>query len=262
MATTFTTYQLPKLWPITLHRPADGTLPALRHNTQQFASPFSLTAQTLQWPGSVWGFEAGFPPIGRDDVKRTLHAFITSLRGAGGRFIFPAYTCRYAPPAPLQAERVTLIPFTADTTHITADTTRYTADATRVQLETVFTVTTCPDALTITGYLMLNSGKAPLQVGSFISWDEADATTGAFVHRHMHEVVAMVTTPSTGATTLTVEPAMRHLPTPATPMHVYAPSSVYRMVDDSQAVMRRAGSNVSFSFAAVESAPLRIEVGA
>ena len=260
--TTFTTYQLPKLWPITLHRPADGTLPSLRHNTQQFASPFSLNSQTLQWPGSVWGVEAGFPPIGREDVKRTLYAFITSLRGAGGRFIFPAYTCRYAPPAPLQAERVTLIAFTADTTHITADSTRYTADATRVQLETVFTVSTCPDALTIQGYLMHNSGRAPLQVGGFISWDEADATTGVFVHRHLHMVVDMATTPTTGATTLTVEPAMRYLPTPATPMHVYAPSMVCRMVDDGQAVMRRAGSNVSFGFTGVESAPLRIQVAA
>jgi hypothetical protein len=258
--TTFTTYQLPKLWPITLHRPADGTLPSLRHNTQQFASPFSLNSQTLQWPGSVWGVEAGFPPIGREDVKRTLYAFITSLRGAGGRFIFPAYTCRYVPPAPLQAERVTLIAFTADTTHITADSTRYTADATRVQLETVFTVSTCPDALTIQGYLMHNSGRAPLQVGGFISWDEADATTGVFVHRHLHIVVDMTTTPTTGATTLTVEPAMRYLPTSATPMHVYAPSMVCRMVDDGQAVMRRAGSNVSFGFTGVESAPLRIQV--
>lgn len=260
MTTTFNTYQLPKVWPITLHRPADGIRPHLHFNTQTFVSPFTRNTQTAQWPGALWNAEAAFPPIDgqRGAVAKQLHAFITSLRGGGGRFVFPAYTCRYAPPEPLQPERVTLIPFTADTANVRADSTRYTADRTRWQYETVFNVTSCPDVLTIEGVLLLNSGKAPLEVGSFISWDEAAA--GTFVDRHMHQVIAMSYTPTTGAAVLTVEPAMTHLPTPATPMHVHAPSAVYRMVDDAQAVLRKAGSQVSFGFTAVQSRPIKLVV--
>jgi hypothetical protein len=256
--TTFTTYDLPKVWPITTLRTADVTLPHLLQNTQRFSSPFSRNTQTLQWPGALWEISANFPPITSGDTLAKLHAFITSLRGGGGTFIFPVYTCRYSPAAPLQPERVTMIPLTADITTITADTEMVTADATMVQMETVFTVTTCPDVLTINGYLMLNSGRAPLKVGSFISWDES--SSGTFVDRHLHEITAMTYTPTTGATTLTVEPAMMFLPTPSTPIHVYAPGGVYQMVDDGQAVIRKAGSSASFGFSAIQKHPIRITI--
>lgn len=258
MATSFNTYQIPKVWPITRLRPSDRNIPHLRNNTQSFTSPFTRNTQTLRFPGALWVVNANFPPFNRPDTQRELHAFITSLDGAGGRFIFPAYTCRYTPPAPLQAERVTFVPLTADITTITADTTRVTADRISTQLETIFSVSACPDNYTISGYLQFNSGKAPLRVGSFISWDESDG--GVFVDRHMHEVVAMTYAPTTGAAVLTVRPAMTYQPTPATQVHTYAPSVVLRMVDDDQAIMQKAGSAVSVGFSAIQSRPVRITI--
>lgn len=258
MATTFTTYQLPKVWPIAKLRPADITLPHLRFNTQKFTSPFTGNTQTAQWPGALWEVSANFPPMVKGGATSELHAFITSLRGSGGRFLFPVYSCRYAPAAPLQADRVTLIPFRVDTTKVTADTTAHTADATQIQYETVFTVDACPDVLTINGHLMLNSGQAPLHVGSFLSWDES--RDGQFWTRHTHEVIAIDYEPTTGATILTVEPAMAFLPTSATPIHVHAPSIVVSMVDDTQAVIRKAGQQASFGFAAIQSHPTSITI--
>ena len=49
--------------------------------------------------------------------------------------------------------------------------------------------------------------RAPLQVGSYISWDDASGW------RHLHTVTAMTHTVSTGAAVLTVAPPMRALPT-------------------------------------------------
>jgi hypothetical protein len=185
-----------------------------------------------------------------------LRAFFGKLRGGAGRFYFPAYPCRYAPPAMYQPERVTIIPLTADSGTITADTTLITADATTIQFETTFGVSTCPDNETIVGTLWLNSRRAPLEVGGYISWDDASGT------RHLHLLVGLEHNTGTGLATLTVEPPMRDVPTPATPMHVHAPSAILGLVDDGQGALREAARLSTFTLEAVQRFPLNITVPA
>lgn len=246
----FTTLGVPvHHWP-RLVKPADVTL-HLRFNTATFTSPYTGTSQTTELPGALHQLDAAFPAVAPARVGE-LRAFIASLRGGAGRFIFPAVACRYAPRALGAPLRVTVIPLTADDDHITADNTHITADATTVQLEAVFTATTCPDDFTIVGTLWLNSQRAPLQVGAPISWDDA---TG---WRHLHTVVAMEHDRTTGACTLTVEPPMRERPTPSTPIDVHAPSGIFRLADDGQGALRQAGRTTSFTVSAVQAFPIAV----
>ena len=252
-AVSFTTAgQAVHMWPAHV-RPSEVTL-HLRYNTSTFTSPFSRNVQTMELPGALFELSAGFPPA-RPAVACELRAFFATLRGQVGRFYFPVYGCRYAPAAMYQPERVTLLPFTCDDTHITTDCTHITCDATVIQMETTFGVSTCSDAETIHGYLMHHSRRYPLQVGSYIDWDSPDGS------RHTHIVVGLQTTnPTTGATTLTVEPPMRWQPTAATPMRVHAPSVLVRLADDGQGALQQAARLASFSLGAVQSFPLVLEV--
>jgi len=234
-------------WPNTI-KPAEVTL-HLRYNTSTFTSPFTRTSQTTELPGALFELAATVPSLSPDAV-RAARAFVATLRGMAGRFVFPAYACRYAPPAMSQPERVTIIGLTADTDTITADTTLHTTDATTVTYETQYTVTACPDSTTITGTLWLNSNRAPLQVGGYISWDDA---TG---WRHLHIVTAMAT--ADGVTTLTVEPPMRAQPTDDTPMHVHAPSGVMMLTSDGEGALRQAGANWVMTVSAVQAFPLQV----
>lgn len=248
MATLYTARGLPVLpWPQRI-RPAEIGA-HLQFSTSAFVSPFTRTAQTTELPGALFQVDVSFPPIG-GPLLGEFRAFIGKLRGGAGRFYFPAHCCTYTPPAQYQPERVTIIPLTADRTTITADSTEISADATEVQYETVFTTSHCPDAVTIVGTLWLNSNERPVAPGGYISWDDA---TG---WRHLHLIVdvqrGMV------ETTLTVEPPMRAQPTPATPMHVHAPSGIYRLVDDGQGAIRQAAGKGSFTVSAVEARPLEI----
>lgn len=236
-------------WPRTI-KPSEITL-HLRFNTSSFSSPFTRTTQTTELPGALHQVEAGFPSVKKTQVGE-LRAFFATLRGSAGRFIFPAYACRYEPPAMYAAERVTLIPLTADDTHITADTTLVTADATRITYEAQFGVSSCPNSVTIIGTLWLNSRRAPLAVGSYLSWDDA---TG---WRHLHVVTALEHDATTGAATMTVEPPMRAQPTPSTPMHVHAPSGVFMLTDDGQGALRLAATLASFNLSAVQAFPLQV----
>jgi hypothetical protein len=245
----FTTLGTLHHWPRQI-KPAEITL-HLRSNTSSFSSPFTRTVQTTALPGALHEAEAGFAPMPPERL-RGLRSFLALLDGGAGRFVFPVYPCRYAPPASGQPERSTLVPLTADDTHITADDTHITADSTRVVYETQFGVSTCPDPTTINGTLWLNSRRAPLEVDSYISWDDADGW------RHLHIVVGLEHNPATGAATLSVRPPMRALPTPATPMHVHAPSGVFRLVDDGQGALRQAGRLQSFSLAMVQAFPLKV----
>jgi hypothetical protein len=248
----FTTLGVPvHHWP-RMVKPSDITL-HLRFSTSTFTSPYTGTSQTTELPGALHQLEAGFPAVPAAQLPE-LRAFVASLRGGAGRFVFPALSCRYAPRSLGAPLRVTLIPLTADDASVTADTTNITADATTVQLESVFTMATTPDDHTITGTLWLNSRRAPLQLGAPISWDDA---TG---WRHLHTVVAMAHDTATGACTLTVEPPMRERPTPATPIDVHAPSGIFRLADDGQAALRRAGRQTSFSIAAVQAFPITVTV--
>lgn len=252
MAASFTTLGVPiHQWPAQV-KPAEVSM-HLRFNTSTFTSPFTRTTQTTELPGALHEAEASFPAL-RPALVPTVRAFISTLRGQAGRFYFPAYTCRYTPPAMYAAERVTLLPLTADNTFITADSTLITADATHIAMEPLFTVSRCPDAVTIVGTLWLNSRRTPLQPGSWISWDDA---TG---WRQLHQVVSMEHNVTTGAATLQVEPPMRELPTPATPMHVYAPSGVFKLVDDGQGALRQAGRQASFTIALQEAPPVQVVV--
>jgi hypothetical protein len=196
--------------------------------------------------------EAAFPPIRPGVVLDGFEAFIARLRGGAGRFLFPAYSCRYSPPAIGQPERVTMIPLTTDNTFITCDSTVITADMTEIQMESVFTVSSCPDTVTIIGTLWFNSRRHPVGLNSWISWD--DATDW----RHLHKIVDLEHDVTTGAATLTVEPPMRALPTPSTPMHVHAPSGVFQLNDDAQGHSRRSGRQTSFSISAQQSFPVAV----
>lgn len=236
-------------WP-TLIKPSEITL-HLRYNTSAFTSPFTRTTQTTELPGALFEVSASVPSMSPEAV-RAARAFVATLRGMAGRFVFPAYACRYAPPAMGQPERVTVIGLTADTDTITADTTLFTADETTVVYETQFTVSTTPSANTITGTLWLNSSRAPLQVGGFISWDDA---TG---WRHLHIVTAMATNTDTLVTALTVEPPMRALPTTETPMHVHAPSGVMMLTADGEGALRQAGNTWGMTLSAVQAFPLQV----
>lgn len=248
----FTTLGVPvHHWPrlvkaseITLH---------LQYNTATFTSPYTRTSQTTELPGALHQVEASFPAVVAAHVGE-LRAFFASLRGGAGRFIFPALPCRYAPRALGAPLRVTVLPLTVDDAHITADDTHITADATTVPLEAVFTASTCPDDNTIVGTLWLNSQRAPLQVGSPVSWDDATHW------RHLHTVVAMEHNRTTGACTLTVEPPMRERPTPSTPIDVHAPSGIFRLTDDGQGALRQAGRTTSFTVSAVQAFPISISV--
>jgi len=247
---SYTTTGVPiHAWPNQL-KPSDITL-HLRYNTSSFTSPFTRTSQTTELPGALHEVSASVPSLS-PAAARAARAFVASLRGMAGRFVFPAYACRYAPPAMYAAERTTIIPFTADCNTLTADTTLHRADATTIAYETNFTVTSCPSSTTINGTLWLNSDRAPLQVGGFISWDDA---TG---WRHLHVVTDLVHTATTGAATLTVAPPMRAQPGPSTPMHVHAPSGVFMLTADAEGALRQAGNTWGLTVSAVQAFPLQV----
>lgn len=248
--TTFTSRGMPILaWPSSL-KAVDKTLHLLA-NTSTFHSPFSRNTQTIDMAGALFDVQASYPPI---DGKKLgeFRGFVAKLRGQAGRFIFPAYCCRYAPPDVLQPERVTMVFFRVDTTNYTADNTLFTSDKTNIQMETLFTVTSSPDNVTINGFLFLNSGAYPLNVGSYISWDDP---TG---WRHLHIITGM--TNKTGATTLTIEPPMRYKPTSSTAMHVHAPSGIFMLADDGQGAIRNAMGKGSFTISAMQTFPLEVTV--
>jgi hypothetical protein len=252
-AVSFTTAGTPvHMWPAQV-RPSEITL-HLRSSTSSLVSPFSRSAQTLELPGALFDLSAGFPPV-KSDVANIMRAFFASLRGAAGRFYFPVYTCRYAPAEMFAPERVTIIPLTADNDTVTCDRTDITCDATTIQMETTFAVSTCPDAETINGFLLINSNRYPLKVGGYLDWDDP---SGA---RHTHIVTSLETTnAATGATTLKVEPPMRWLPLPVTPIRVHSPSVLVRLADDGQGAINQAARLSSFGVQAVQWFPLNLTV--
>ena len=234
-------------WPAAL-KPSDITL-HLRFNTSTATSPFTRTTQTTELPGALFDLSAVVPAMSNAAVL-AARAFVATLRGQAGRFVFPAYACRYTPPAMGEAERVPIIPITADSDHITADSTTHTTDEATIIYESQYTVTSCTDASTIVGTLWLNSARAPLQVGGFVSWDDA---TG---WRHLHVVTAMTTVED--VTTLTVAPPMRSQPTSTTPIHVHTPSGIFRLTADSEGTLSQAGTSWGMSLAAVQAFPLQV----
>lgn len=236
-------------WPRSV-RPAQVAI-AVRYNTSSFASPFTRTTQTTELPGALHTATVDAPALA-PAAARDARAFLASLRGQAGRFVLGVYPCRYAPPGAGGADRNTTIPLTADFTTLTGDTTLVTADATTIRLETTFTVTSAPNSTTLHGTLWANSARAPLQVGSYLSFDDASGW------RHLHTVTAMTHTVSTGAAVLTVAPPMRALPGPSTPMHVHAPSGIFMLTGDDAAVLRPDGTRHSLTVDAVQAHPLQV----
>lgn len=251
--TTYTARGLPVQPLPTFLKPAEIAL-NIRAHTSVFSSPFTRTTQTVSLPGALWSLEASFPPFSKPAQVHELRAWSARLRGRAGRFLFPAYCCRYAPPLAGLPERQTWFPLTADNAdgYITADNVEITADATRMQMETTFVVTSTSDNTRINGLLHFNSRRYPLQIGSYIAWDDAENW------RHLHMVVGMEYDPVTAVASLDVEPPMRALPTPATPMHVHAPAGIFQLTDDAAAALQQAGRMVSFNLSAVQSFPLEV----
>ena len=253
MPTTYTARGLP-VQPLPFFlKPAESALNIQAH-TSVFSSPFTRTTQTVDLPGALWVLEASFPPLSKEAHITELRAWSARLRGRAGRFLFPAYCCRYAPPLAGLPERETFFPLTADNADgfISADNTGIRADATRMQMETTFVVTGTTGNTELHGVLLFNSRRFMLSIGSYIAWD--DATDW----RHLHMVVGMDHDMATGAATLTLEPPMRALPTPATPIHVHAPAGIFQLSDDAAAALRQSGRMVSFSLSAVQTYPIEV----
>lgn len=251
--TTYTARGLPvQTWP-TFLKPSEIAL-NIRAHTSVFSSPFTRTTQTVALPGALWMVEASFPAVSGAAKVGELRAWSARLSGRAGRFLFPAYTCRYAPPLAGQPERQTWFPLTADNAdgHITADNMEITADATRMQMETVFTVSGVVGSTQLLGTLLFNSRRYPLGIGSYIAWDDADNW------RHLHMVVGMEYDPVTHAATLDLEPPMREVPTPSTPIHVHAPAGIFQLTEDAAADLRQSGRQIAFSISGVQSFPLEV----
>ena len=69
-----------------IRRPAEAA-ERLIGLTQTHESPFDGTLQTLEMPGARWELTATWPILGPDD-RRLMAAFLASLRGRAGRFVF------------------------------------------------------------------------------------------------------------------------------------------------------------------------------
>lgn len=252
MATSFTTSQPVLPWPAVL-RPTDMTL-QLQFHTSSFTSPFTRTSQTQELPGAIFRLAASFP-ISFGDKTDITRSWFAKLRGAAGRFYWPANGTDFNIPTAYAAETVHFVGLDVSTTHVTADRIDITIDSTQIAYAPVFT----PDGLStdrtrITGTLWLNSNQRPLKEGAYVSFDDAQGW------RHLHIVVALEHDASTGATAIVVEPPMRSMPTASTAIHVVNPSGVFRLNDDEQGAIRLSPGLVGSlgSIEATQAFPIRV----
>lgn len=252
MATSFITSAPIQNWPSNV-KPNNITL-HIQSNTARFISPFTRTSQTQENPGAVVTLSAQFPML-REDKARPLRAMLAKLRGSAGRFYFPASRCGYAVPSQYASERLTVIAFTVDTTKIKCDTTRYTIDATVYALESVFTPDGTGSSTTINGTIWTNSGRNPIQVGNYLSFDDSSGW------RQLHMMVDIVSDPVTGLSTIKVEPPMRERPTSLTPIHINYPSGIFMLTDDAQGSIAQMPAGYSqLQIEAVQAFPLKVVV--
>jgi hypothetical protein len=214
-------------------RPSSISTPLAVSNVTH-RSPISFTSQTFNNPGAMFGVSAQFPPLTQDQHKKA-NVFISKLRGEAGRFYFPMNCCAYGIPDTFSPERVTLVPFTVDTIEITVDSTRVTVDRTTIPYESFYASDgLSTDPTVITGTLWINSGLSRLELDGYLSWDD---TAG---YRHLHHIVGIDKVG--GKTNITVEPPMRFIPTASTPIHVKAPSGIFKLTADNVGALTR-GSN-------------------
>lgn len=228
MATTFTTSQPIRPWPAGVC-PSEMTL-QLQAHTSRFSSPFTRTTQTQELPGGLFRLILSFPPIQGEQIDMA-RAWFARLRGAAGRFYWPANGTDFRIPSAYASEQLTFTRLDVSTTRITVDRTDITIDADLVALEPVFT----PDGLStdrtrITGTLWLNSNQKPLRAGGYVSFDDADGW------RHLHVVVEVILS-AVGPDVIVIEPPMRYMPTSSTAIHVINPSGVFALNDDDQGAL-------------------------
>lgn len=255
MAAAFTTSQPILAWPAALP-PAEHTL-HLQYHTAMFSSPFTRTTQTQELPGALFRLTASFPLTTRQEKVDAARSWLARLRGAAGRFYWPASGCNFRIPSAYAHETLTLVQLDVSTTLVTVDRTDITIDADSIFLEPVFT----PDGLStdrtaLTGTLWLNSNRNPLREGSYLSFDDDQGW------RHLHIVVGIEEVVSTGATLIRVEPPMRFLPTATTAIHIANPSGVFMLNDGDQGPMAMRPGRVAALgvIEATQSFPIRVVV--
>jgi hypothetical protein len=252
--TVFTSSTPPQKWPAEL-KPSSMALNQ-QSNTSRFSSPFTRTSQTQELPGGLFKLSADFPIVFGAKVG-IARAWAAKLRGAAGRFYWPANGRDFNILDANAAQLIRWVPFSADLTVIKCDSTTVTIDADKIIYDPIFTPDgLSDDATAITGTLWLNSDRNPLEVGCFISFDDADEW------RHLHIVVDIEHDPLSGAATLTVEPPMRAMPTSGTPIHTINPSGIFAAVNDDQLNLNhRPGSYAEMaSLDAVQAFPLKVAV--
>lgn len=163
----------------------------LRGNTQSHRSPLDGTVQTLEMPGAVWELTVSWETLEAADTRR-LAAFLASLRGGAGRFLYsPA---AWAPRRALGAG------------------TPVVAGAGQA------------------GLLLATTGWAPgAQVMLAGDWLSFDDTLG---RRRLHMVTADVTANGSGTASLPITPPIRRAPADGAAVEVLAPAGVFRLPSD------------------------------
>lgn len=238
-------------WPMEV-RPSSISTPLAVSNVTH-RSPISFTSQTFNNPGAMFGVSAQFPPLTQDQHKKA-NVFISKLRGESGRFYFPMNCCAYGIPDTFAPERVTIIDFTVDTVEITIDNTNITVDKTTIPYESFYASDgLSTDPTVITGTLWINSGLARLEEDGYLSWDDAAG------YRHLHHIVGIE---NVGLKThVTVEPPMRFMPTASTPIHIKAPSGIFKLSADSVgALTRNASGRSEFSVTLEQAWPAQFTI--
>lgn len=252
MATSFVTSQPVHAWPAIL-KPSDMTL-QLQFHTSSFTSPFTRTSQTQALPGALFRLTATFPPSIGSKTDQT-RAWMAKLRGATGRFYWPANGIDFNIPSAYAAETVHFVGLDVSTIDVTSDRTDITIDATQIAYWPVFTPDgESQDRTRITGTLWLNSNRVPLKPGAYVSFDDAEGW------RHLHVVVDLIMGEGSSPDVIVVEPPMRAQPTSSTAIHVRNPSGIFRLNDDDQGAIRQSAGMIGAlgTVEATQAFPLRV----
>lgn len=185
-------------------------------NTVSMTSPFTRELQTLEYPGAQWQASLSWPVMDEADWRK-LTAFLIRLRGASGRFNYgPEHAT-----APQGEDEPAELYFDDDTTF--DDETGFYEAPVSPFIDGAQTSTT-----TSLGTAGWEVSATVLQAGDFIGWADANGD------RVLHMVVDDVTSDSTGAASITIEPPARAIPATGTDLDLYWPCCTMRLVDDQQ----------------------------
>ena len=173
-----------------IRRPAEAA-ERLIGLTQTHESPFDGTLQTLEMPGARWELTATWPILGPDD-RRLMAAFLASLRGRAGRFVFS--------PAQWSPRRAT----GGGTPVVNGD----------------FQV---GSALSTRGWTAL---AQVMRAGDWLSYVD---TRG---RRRLHLVLADVSADAAGVAALSISPPIRRAGADGVAVDVVAPAGVFMLPQD------------------------------